>query len=90
MAEFAHPEYLVDTAWLAAHLDDPGLAVLDVTTRLVPAPTVGTTPISGRPEFERGHFPGAQFVDLQADLSDPDHALRFMMPSPERFAATAS
>ena len=33
---FAHPEYLVDTAWLAAHLDDPGVVVLDATTHLIP------------------------------------------------------
>lgn len=85
--EFAHPEYLVDTAWLGAHLGDPGLVVLDTTTRLVPAAGVGTTPLSGRPAFERGHIPGARFVDLQADLSDPDHAYRFMLPSAERFAA---
>ena len=85
--DFARPEFLVDTDWLAAHLGDPGLVVLDTTTRLVPAPEVGTTPLSGRPAFERGHIPGARFVDLQADLSAPDHAYRFMLPSAERFAA---
>lgn len=84
---FAHPEYLVDTAWLAAHLDDPGVVVLDATTHLIPAPGAGYTVLPGRADFEKGHIPGAQFVDLQADLSEPGHRFRFMLPTPERFAA---
>lgn len=85
---FAHPEYLVDTAWLAAHLDDPGVVVLDATTHLIPSAGAGYTAQPGRADFEQGHLPGAQFVDLQADLSEPGHQFRFMLPSAERFAAS--
>ncbi len=85
---FAHPEYLTDTAWLAAHLDDPGVVVLDATTHLIPEPGAGYTAKPGRADFEQGHIPGAQFVDLQADLSEPGHQFRFMLPSAERFAAS--
>jgi thiosulfate/3-mercaptopyruvate sulfurtransferase len=85
---FAHPEYLTDTAWLAAHLDDPGVVVLDATTHLIPEPGAGYTAQPGRADFEQGHIPGAQFVDIQADLSEPGHQFRFMLPSAERFAAS--
>jgi thiosulfate/3-mercaptopyruvate sulfurtransferase len=84
---FAHPEYLVDTAWLAAHVDDPGVVVLDATTHLIPEPGAGYRVLPGRADFEHGHIPGAQYVDLQADLSEPGHEYRFMLPTPERFAA---
>jgi len=87
MTGYVHPEYLVDTAWLAAHLGDPGVVVLDCTTHLVPEPTAGYSVVNGRADFERGHIPGAQYADLQADLSDPHHQFRFMLPAPERFAA---
>ena len=33
-----------------------------------------------------GTFPGAVFLDIQAEISDPDTRLRFMAPSAERFA----
>lgn len=89
-AGFAHPEYLVDTAWLAANLATPGVVVLDCTTHLIPEPTAGYTVKPGRADFEHGHIPGAQFVDLQADLSDPHHQFRFMLPTPEHFAASMS
>jgi thiosulfate/3-mercaptopyruvate sulfurtransferase len=87
---FAHPEFLVDTDWLAAHLADPGVVVLDCTTHLIPAPGAGYTVKPGREDFEQRHIPGAQFVDLQADLSDPHHQFRFMLPSADRFAASMS
>jgi thiosulfate/3-mercaptopyruvate sulfurtransferase len=88
MPGYAHPEYLVDTAWLAAHLDDPGVVVLDATTHLSPQPGAGYSVLPGRADFEKGHLPGAQFVDLQADLSEPGHEFRFMLPSAARFAAS--
>ena len=63
---FTHPEFLVETAWLAAHLADPNLVVLDCTTHLIPDPKITYTVKSGREDFEKGHIPGAQFLDLEA------------------------
>jgi thiosulfate/3-mercaptopyruvate sulfurtransferase len=84
---FAHPEFLVETDWLAAHLDDPNLIILDGTVHLIPDPKITYTVKSGREDFEKGHVPGAQFVDLQADLSAQHPKLRFMLPGAEQFAA---
>jgi thiosulfate/3-mercaptopyruvate sulfurtransferase len=85
---FVHPEYLVETDWLAAHLGDAKLVVLDCTTHLIPDPKITYTVKPGREDFEKGHIPGAQFVDLQADLSDNSQTkLRFMLPPPGEFAA---
>ncbi|HEU5083106.1 MAG TPA: sulfurtransferase [Acidimicrobiales bacterium] len=74
---------LVSTGWLAEHLDDDDLVVLDATVDI--DPTAGTV-ISGRARWERGHIPGAVFADLLTDLSDPGAPTPLMMPSPERAA----
>ncbi|HEY1259193.1 MAG TPA: sulfurtransferase [Stellaceae bacterium] len=87
MPGFAHPEFLIDTATLARRLDDPQLRVLDCTTHLIPDPKATYQVVPARADFEKGHIPGAQFVDLQADLSDNSHRLRFMRPSAAAFAA---
>jgi thiosulfate/3-mercaptopyruvate sulfurtransferase len=83
---FAHPEYLVETQWLAEHLGDPDLVVLDMTTHLIPKPNnVLYDPKPGREDFERGHIPGARFVDIEHELSDPNSSLHFMLPSAQQF-----
>lgn len=87
MTGFVHPEYLVGADWLAAHLDDPDVVILDCTTHLVPSPTAPYDIVSGRADFEKGHIRGAQFCDVALDVSDPEHRLRFMRPSPQSFAA---
>ena len=87
---FAHPEFLIDTETLERQLGDPGLRVLDCTTHLIPDPKTTYQIVPGRADFEKGHIPGAQFVDLQADLSDNSQRLRFMAPSAEAFAAAMS
>jgi thiosulfate/3-mercaptopyruvate sulfurtransferase len=84
---FAHPEFLVETEALERQLGDPGLHVLDCTTNLVPDPKITYQAVPGRADFEKGHIPGAQFVDLQGDLSDKSHRFRFMLPSAEAFAS---
>jgi len=87
---FAHPEYLIETEELATRLGEPNLVILDSTTHLIPDPKITYTVKAGREDFEKGHVPGAQFVDLQADLSDNTGRygkLRFMLPSADEFAA---
>lgn len=79
---------LVSTGWLADNLGDPDLRLFDVTVHLRPA-TPGPYRIeSGRADYEAGHIPGAAFLDLGGDLSDPDSKLAFTMPSLDRLAAT--
>ena len=74
---------LISTAELADILTRPDLRLFDCTTYLEPAPAGSGIPyivVSGRQTFEAGHIPGANFLDLQAEFSDPRTELRFMMP----------
>jgi thiosulfate/3-mercaptopyruvate sulfurtransferase len=87
MADFVHPEFLVETDWLAAHLHDPQIVVLDCTTHLIPDPKTTYQVVPGRADFEKGHIQGAQFVDVLNDVSDTSHKFRFMLQQPEDFAA---
>jgi len=89
---FAHPEYLVSTDWLAAHLDDPAIRVLECTVYLHPDPGAknGFRVESGRETWAAAHVPGAGFVDLPSELSDRTSSLRFMMPPAAQFAEAMS
>ena len=74
---------LISTAELADMLGQADLRLFDCTTYLEPAPEGSSQPylaVPGRHTFEAGHIPGADFLDLQGEFSDPDTALRFMMP----------
>ena len=69
---------LITAAELAEVLAD--VTVLDVRYRMGGPP--------GLPDFERGHLPGAAYVDLDTDLADPPGRRgRHPLPDPERFAA---
>lgn len=85
-------DYLASTDWLAEHLEDPGLRVIECTVFLRPREHGGPgyAVVSGREEWERAHIPGSDFIELQGELSDTSSPLRFMMPSAERFAAAMS
>jgi thiosulfate/3-mercaptopyruvate sulfurtransferase len=84
---FTHPEYLIETDWLAGHLQDPQVRVFDCTTHLIPDPKITYQVVPGRSDFEKAHIPGAQFIDIQADVSEATSRLRFMLPSADTFAA---
>lgn len=59
---------LVSVAWLAAHLEDPGVVVCDVRWYLQGP--------RGADAYAAGHLPGAAFVDLDGELSSPKGAGR--------------
>lgn len=87
------PQALISTVGLAAALGKAHLRVYDCTTYLDPAPPGNDDPyivVSGRRTFEEAHIPGADFLDLQGEFSDPTTRLRFMMaPTAQLEAAFA-
>ncbi len=76
---YANPDALVSTDWLADHLSDPGVAVVDASWHL---PTVGR---DGRAEYAEKHIPGAVYFDID-EIKDADNPLPHMVPSAEVFA----
>jgi thiosulfate/3-mercaptopyruvate sulfurtransferase len=78
---------LVTAEWLAAHIDDPDLVVLDATVLVEQGADGSFLSVNGRPNYEAGHIPGAGFADLLDDLSDVDAEFEFTAPTPEEFAA---
>ena len=76
---YANPEALVSTDWLAAHLDDPHVRVVDCSFKLP-----GITP-TARADYQHGHIPGAVFFDID-DIAEPGTSLPHMIPSAELFA----
>jgi thiosulfate/3-mercaptopyruvate sulfurtransferase len=55
---YAHPEVLVDTAWVAAHLDDPKVRIVEADEDPLLYEAVG-------------HIPGAVKLDWHVDVQDP-------------------
>ena len=68
---------LVSTTWLAAHLDDPRIRVVDA--RWGPDG-------AGRLAYEAGHLPGAVHVDWERDLAAGGPDNRYRMAAPEVIA----
>ena len=57
LREYAHPEMIVTTEWVAEHLDDPGLVVAESDEDVL--------------LYETGHIPGAVKLDWHTELNDP-------------------
>ncbi|MBH2983766.1 3-mercaptopyruvate sulfurtransferase [Serratia marcescens] len=74
--------FLVTPQWLAQHINDENLVVIDV--RMSP---VGLTPKKDMlAEFERGHIPGAVYFDID-EVADKSTALPHMLPTAAEFGA---
>ena len=73
-------EALVAAQWLAGHLGEPGLRIVDSSWHM---PASGR---SGRDEFLAAHIPGAVFLDIDA-LSDRSDPAPHMLPTAKAFAA---
>ena len=74
----SNPKTLVSTGWLARHLKDPDLRVLDASWYL---PDMNR---DARAEYDAGHVPGARFFDID-EISDQRSDLPHMAPPSEKF-----
>ncbi|MGH6817210.1 MAG: 3-mercaptopyruvate sulfurtransferase [Methylovirgula sp.] len=72
--------YFVSTQWLAAHLHDPDIVVIDATFFV---PDEGR---NAHAEYLASHIPGAVFFDIDA-IADRTTDLPHMLPTPQAFAA---
>lgn len=75
---YADPQTLVSTDWLAQHLQDPDLRIIDGSYYL---PDAGR---DGRAEYDAGHIPGARYIHID-ELSDARSAVPHTVPPPEKF-----
>jgi thiosulfate/3-mercaptopyruvate sulfurtransferase len=72
------PKTLVSTEWLAAHLNDPDLRILDASYYL---PGMSR---DAQAEYNDAHIPGARRFDID-DVSDARSELPHMVPPVEKF-----
>ena len=72
------PKTLVSTDWLAAHISNPDLRILDGSWYL---PDAKRDP---KADYDAAHIPGARFFDID-EISDARSELAHMAPPPEKF-----
>jgi thiosulfate/3-mercaptopyruvate sulfurtransferase len=93
--EVERKQFLAETSWLAEHLHDPDLRVVDIRgyvrnieregpdgTRIQDAVYVGA-----REEYEQGHIPGAVYIDWSSDIVDHDDPVEAQVASAAQFAS---
>lgn len=90
---FQYPKYLVDTDWLETNIDAPDLRIFDCTVHVEPNPDLDERkkyPFifkNGRAGYDQEHIPGAGFIDIAGDLSDPVSDLPLTMPGAKQFSS---
>ena len=77
---YEDPTTVVSTSWLAAHLRDPDMRVLDASWYL---PDARRNPMA---EYHAAHIPGARFFDID-EIADTECGLPHMVPPSEKFAS---
>ena len=70
-------EVLVSTEWLAGHLDDPTVRIVDCRYYF---------DRDGCEAYVQSHIPGAIHLNWAADLSDPNSPVPFMIAPPDQVA----
>jgi thiosulfate/3-mercaptopyruvate sulfurtransferase len=72
------PKTLVSTDWLARHMSNPDLRIIDASWYLPEAER------NGKAEYDEAHIPGARFFDID-DIADHRSELPHMAPPVEKF-----
>ncbi len=81
--------FLAETSWLAAHLDDPSLRVVDMRGYVRTTERDGIQHaeyVGAREEYEQAHIPGAVYIDWTRDIVDLTDPVEAQVAPPQRFA----
>jgi thiosulfate/3-mercaptopyruvate sulfurtransferase len=78
---------LVSPQWLHQHLRDPDLRIIDCSAQLIVQPVGASRVESGLPAYRQAHIPGARYLNMATDLSDPQGRYPYTFPGDERIAA---
>jgi thiosulfate/3-mercaptopyruvate sulfurtransferase len=85
-------QFLVEASWLAEHLDDPQVRIVDMRGYVRTVPRKGAeglqdaTYMGARDEYERGHIPGAVYIDWTEDIVDLEDDVEAQIAQEEQFA----
>lgn len=83
-------QLLVSPEWLAEHLHDENLRVVDIRGRVIPASEPTPHYFNHREDYIKSHIPGAVFVDWVQEITDPADPRHAQIAKPARFAEVAS
>ena len=73
---YAHPELLVDTAWIQEHVDDPSVRLIDVSSKAE--------------DYAAGHIPGAVYVSVGAEMTNPEDSTQGQILTQDALSALLS
>jgi thiosulfate/3-mercaptopyruvate sulfurtransferase len=77
---------LVSTDWLAAHLGDSNLRIVDIRGHVAPPTDPLPYYYNHRDDYIKSHIPGAVFIDWVHEITDPASGHHAKIAPPERFA----
>lgn len=81
--------FLVETSWLAEHIDDPHLRIVDMRGYVRTVEHDGIQDalyVGARDEYKKAHIPHALYIDWSSDIVDPDDAVEAQIAPAARFA----
>ena len=84
-----HSRFLVETSWLAKHLQDPDLRIVDMRGYVRTVEKDGIQEahyVGARDEYEQSHIPGAVYIDWTRDIVDLDDIIKAQIALSEQFA----
>lgn len=83
------PDSLVSAEWLAEHLDDKDIRIVDirgyVNTEDLGGGRQNATYTGAWDEYQMSHIPGAEYVDWTSDITDPDGEVKAQVAPPALF-----
>ncbi len=73
---YAHPELLVDTAWIQEHASDETVRLIDVS--------------GNQEDYAAGHIPGAVYISVGAEMTNPEDSTKGQVMSQDALSALLS